>query len=76
MRRRLPDRPLVAVMDGEFAALELLHALRRRMAVLTRLRRDARLFDPPCGWDRRGRPARKGERQPLLAARITDPPTR
>ena len=76
LRRWLPDRPMVAVMDGEFAALELLHALRPRMAVITRLRRDARLFDPPCGWDRRGRPARKGERQPLLATRITDPATR
>jgi len=28
LRHWLPDRPMVAVMDGEFAALELLHALR------------------------------------------------
>ena len=28
MRRWLPKRTIVAVMDGEFAALELLHALR------------------------------------------------
>ncbi|WP_309139762.1 transposase [Siccirubricoccus sp. G192] len=59
-RRWLPDRTIVAVMDGEFAALELLHALRSRMVVITRLRRDARLFDPPGEWDRRGRPALKG----------------
>ena len=76
LRRWLPDRPMVAVMDGEFAALELLHALRPRMAVVTRLRRDARLFDPPCGWDRRGRPAVRGDRQPSLLARTTDPATR
>lgn len=76
LRRWLPERTIVAVMDGEFAALELLHALRSRMVVITRLRRDARLFDPPGEWDRRGRPALKGDRQPTLAARTTDPATR
>jgi DDE superfamily endonuclease len=77
LRRWLPDRPIVAVMDGEFAALDLLHALRPRMTVIARLRRDARLFDPPGGWDRRGRPVRdKGGRQPSLVARTTDPATR
>jgi DDE superfamily endonuclease len=76
LRRWLPDRPIVAVMDGEFAALELLHALRSRMVVIARLRRDARLFDPPCGWDRRGRPAVRGDRQPSLLARAADPATR
>ena len=63
-------------MDGEFAALKLLHALRRRMVVITRLRRDARLFDPTGEWARRGRPAMKGDRQPSLLARTTDPATR
>jgi hypothetical protein len=76
LRRWLPGRTLVAVMDGEFAALELLDALRPAMVVITRLRRDARLFDSPRGYDKRGRPARKGERQPLLSARVTDPATR
>ena len=77
LRRWLPGRPIVAVMDGEFAALELLHALRPSMAVITRLRRDARLFDPPShDEDKPGRPARKGARQPLLSARIADPATR
>jgi hypothetical protein len=75
LRRWLPGRPIVAVMDGEFAALELLHALRTRMVVITRLRRDARLFDPPSGWDRRGRPAVRGDRQPSLVARTIDPGT-
>ena len=76
LRRWLPDRTMVAVMDGEFAALDLLHALRPRMVVIARLRRDARLFDPPGAWDRRGRPALKGGRQPSLATRTTDPATR
>ena len=76
LRRWLPDRPIVAVMDGEFAALELLHALRPRMVAIARLRRDARLFDPPGAWDRRGRPAVGGDRQPSLVARTTDPATR
>jgi DDE superfamily endonuclease len=75
MRRWLPDRPLVAVMDGEFAAIDLLHALRGTMVAITRLRLDARLFDFPTGYDRRGRPASKGKRQPSLAARASDPTT-
>jgi len=76
LRRWLPKRAIVAVMDGEFAALDLLHALRPSMAVITRMRKDARLFDPPSNEDKRGRPARKGARQPLLSARIADPATR
>ncbi len=77
LRRWLPNRPIVAVMDGEFAALELLHALRPSMAVITRMRKDARLFDPLSHYeDKPGRPARKGARQPLLSARIADPATR
>ena len=76
LRRWLPKRAIVAVMDGEFAALELLHALRPSMAVITRMRKDARLFDPPLEEGKCGRPARKGARQPLLSARIADPATR
>ena len=34
-------------MDGEFAAIDLLHGLRRYMVAITRLRLDACLFDPP-----------------------------
>jgi len=77
LRRWLPKRAIVAVMDGEFAALDLLHALRPSMAVITRMPKDARLFDAPSHYeDKPGRPARKGARQPLLSARITDPATR
>ena len=77
VRRWLPGRDIVVVMDGEFAALEFLHALRPFMAVITRMRKDARLFEPPpCHDDKPGRAPRKGKRQPLLSARITDPATR
>jgi hypothetical protein len=77
IHRWLPDRPIVVVADGEFAALELLHELRARMAVITRLRKDACLFDPPPRHKSKpGRAPRKGERQPQLSQRITDPATR
>ena len=77
VRRWLPGRSIVAVADGEFAAVELLHALRRSVVVIARLRKDARLFDPPPFHDGKpGRAPRKGKRQPLLSARVTDPATR
>jgi len=76
IHRWLPGRPIVAVMDGEFAALEFLHALRLSMAVIMRMRKDARLFDPPpCHDDKPGRAPRKGKRQPLLSERLPDPAT-
>jgi len=77
LRRWLPDWTIVAVGDGDFAVLELLHALRSSMVVITRMRKDARLFDPPpCHDDKPGRAPRKGKRQPLLSERLTDPATR
>ncbi len=48
VRRWLPGRALVAVMDGEFASLALLRALGPAMTVVSRLRLDVRLFDPPA----------------------------
>ena len=76
LRRWLPDRAIIAVGDGDFAVLELLHALRSSMVVITRMRKDARLFDPPpCHDDKPGRAPRKGKRQPLLSERLTDPTT-
>jgi hypothetical protein len=72
LHRWLPDRVIVAVMDGEFAAIDLLHRLRRSIVVITRLRLDACLFDPPAAYKGRGRYPKKGARQPSLKARITD----
>ena len=80
LRRWLPDRALVVVADSSYAALELLAdaaALRRPVTAVTRLRLDAALYDPaperPPGT--RGRPRRKGARQPTLAHRLADPAT-
>ena len=76
--RGLPGRRVVAVTDSSFAALELLDAVRRRLAVVTRLRLDARLFAPPPARTPRtiGRPRVVGERLPPLARRLADRRTR
>jgi DDE superfamily endonuclease len=70
--RWLPGRRIVAVADRSYAALELLHAVRRRVCVVARLRLDARLFDPPPPRTPRtiGRPRVVGARQPTLAQRL------
>ncbi|MGA7534917.1 MAG: transposase, partial [Pseudolabrys sp.] len=44
--RWLPERRIIAVTDASFAAIGLLNALRCRLCMITRLRLDARLFDP------------------------------
>lgn len=72
LQRWVPERLLVAVMDGEFAALELLDALSPYMIAVTRLRLDARLFDPPPDPPLTLRSVTKGARQPTLRARLTD----
>jgi hypothetical protein len=80
VRRWLPERVLVIVADSTYAALELLAActcLPQPVTVITRLRLDAALFDPapPRQKGKRGAPRKKGERQPTLAQRLTDPKT-
>ena len=45
--RWLPDRRIVGVADSSFAVIDLLNAMRPRICMVTRLRLDARLFDPP-----------------------------
>lgn len=80
LRRWLPDRVLVVVADSTYAALELLAdaaGLRQPVTVVTRLRLDAALYDPAAERTpgTRGRPRLKGQRQPTLAQRLTDPAT-
>ena len=72
LHRWFSDRLLVAVMDGEFAALVLLDALSPYMIAVTRLRLDARLFDPPSERSGSIRTLLTGARQPALRARLTD----
>lgn len=76
--RWLPGRQIVMVGDSSFSAIDLLKALRTRLCVITRLRLDARLFDPPPPRlpHRSGRPATIGPRQPSLAQRLSDPATK
>lgn len=73
----LPGRQIIAVADSSYAVIDLLNAVRRRICMITRMRLDARLFDPPAR--RRpgavGRPRVIGSRQPTLAARLADPKT-
>ena len=51
--RWLPKRRLIAIADHSYAAIELLEAVRHHPTMVTRLRLDARLFDPapPTGHD-------------------------
>jgi len=66
--RWLPGRDLVVTADSSFAALALLEAVRAQVAVVTRLRLDAALYEPAP--ERRakqtGRPRKKGRRLPTL----------
>jgi len=73
VRRWWLDRPIVAVADSSYAALEWLascQAWPRPVTVITRLRLDAALYEPaPRRGPRQvGRPRLKGQRLPTLAA--------
>src|SRR5712692_4566491 len=78
VQRWVPTRTLVLVADGGFAALELLARLNRRLRpviCITRLRLDARLFEPAPQRPRRtkGRPRLVGKRLPSLQQILTNP---
>jgi hypothetical protein len=80
LRRWLPGRAIVVVADSGYAVIALLARcarLAQPVAVITRLRLDAALYDPapPREPRQRGRPRVKGQRLPTLAARIADPST-
>lgn len=80
LRRWLPDRSIVAVADNAYSALGLLGRCQRLTApitVVTRLRLDAALYDPPPERTAttKGRPRKKGQRQPTLQARLSDAQT-
>ena len=74
--RWLPGRDLVFVADSSFAALELLDkvATLPRASVMTRLRLDAALYDPPPPRKPKtmGRPRLQGKRRPTLEAVLAD----
>lgn len=75
-KRWLPDRDVVAVGDGSYAAIDFLHGCQQLdVTFITRLRLDAALYDPAPPYSGRGRPRKKGARQPNLETRLHDPET-
>src|SRR4051794_25716158 len=69
VRRWLPERELILVVDGGFAAVKLAHDCRRhRVTLICRLRLDAALDDPPGPQppSKRGPKPKKGPRQRRL----------
>lgn len=79
LHRWLPQRALVIVADGSYAVVEFLANIVRlpQVTMVTRLRLDAALYDPAPVREagKKGRPAIKGQRQPTLAQRLTNPAT-
>jgi hypothetical protein len=80
VRRWWPDRPIIAVADSSYAALELLagcQAWPQPVTIITRLRLDAALYEPapPRRPRQVGRPRLKGKRLPTLAAVAGEPTT-
>jgi hypothetical protein len=80
VRRWHPEREIILVGDGSYAAVALVQRcqrLKRPVKLVSRLRLDARLFDPPGPQpkSKRGPKPKKGSRQPSLAARLADPNT-
>ena len=70
VRRWLPERLLVLVVDGGFAAVALALACgESEVVMVARLRLDAALYHPPapCSPGKRGRKPTKGKRQRSLA---------
>ncbi len=76
--RWLPDRRIVAVADSSFSVIELLRSVSPRLDVVTRLRLDAGLYEPPPARHPgdKGRPRVKGARLSTLTERVADPTTR
>jgi hypothetical protein len=68
VHRWLPDRQLVIVGDREYAALDLLAAVRPIATFVTRMRLDAHLCapSPPRPPRQKGRPRLVGQRLPTL----------
>lgn len=80
VRRGYPTRALILVVDGGLAAIKLgllCQHFAQPVIFASRLRLDARLFDPPGlqPKSKRGPKPKKGARQPALAARLADPHT-
>jgi DDE superfamily endonuclease len=81
VRRWLPGRKLVVVMDSSFAAIDFLWQVARfanPIALIARFRLDAALYEPAPGRraGQNGRPRKKGKRLPTLEQALKDNQTR
>jgi hypothetical protein len=76
LARWVPEREIICGADSSFAVLELLAQVKRlpRASMITRLRLDAALYDPPPHRTpgTQGRPRLKGKRRPTLEAVLAD----
>jgi hypothetical protein len=77
VRRWQPEREMVVIGDGTYAATELVQCcqkLQRPVKLVSRLRLDAVLHSPPPPrpQGKRGPKPKKGARQPSLAQRLAD----
>lgn len=78
LRMWYPDREIILVGDGEYAAVELVATCQqRRVTQVARLRIDAGLYDMPAPQpaSKRGPKPKKGARQLSLRQRLADPHT-
>jgi DDE superfamily endonuclease len=78
VRRWLPERELILVLDGGFAAVKLAHACRRhQVTMICRLRLDAALYHRPGPQPagKRGPKPQKGARQRRLTEWASRPDT-
>jgi len=64
LRKALPGRVIEATGDGQFASREVTRELDKRSNLVSRMRRDAALYDlpPKRRSRRRGRPRKRGKR--------------
>jgi len=74
----LPGRRIIGVGDAGFASIELLNDVRPWVTMITRLRLDAALYNPPPRRKRGqlGRSRVVGKRQPTLRHRLANSKTR
>ena len=75
VRRWLPQRALIVVADSSYAVLELLDwCTRHTLTVISRLRLEAALYEPPPSRkpQTRGRPRLQGQRRPTLEAVLAE----
>lgn len=80
VRRWVPDRVMVLVGDGAYAAVKLAHCcagFSNPVILVSRLRLDAALYDfpPPVPPGKKGPKPKKGKKQPSLAERADGPST-